>query len=44
MFKNKQEQTTDSILVLLKVIEGVVSKETKEVAEKKIQELINKLN
>ncbi len=46
MFNNKpkQEQTTDAILVLVKVLESAVSKETKEVADKKIQELINKLN
>ena len=46
MFNNKpkQEQTTDAILVLVKVLESAVSKETKEVADKKTQELINKLN
>lgn len=46
MFNNKpkQEQTTDAILVLVKVLESAASKETKEVADKKIQELINKLN
>lgn len=42
--KPKQEQTTDAILVLVKVLESAVSKEIKEVADKKIQELINKLN
>lgn len=46
MFNNKpkQEQTTDAILVLVKVLEASSSKETKEVADKKIQELINKLS
>lgn len=44
--KSANEDTTDTILVLVNILKSVpaVSKETVEVAEAKLQELIKKLN
>lgn len=40
----RNQSLTDSILVMIKVLESSKSNQTKDLADEKIQELINKIN